>query len=72
MQTSQSDRRKTPQPTVGPMSQTTNTPSASNMSPVLQLTTESVDMKRDCNACAQVPTYENILDNFCRANSGKL
>lgn len=63
MQTSQSDKFH---PTVGPVSQTTNTSSS-----ILQLTTENADSKRECNSCSQIPTYENILDNFCRANSGE-
>jgi hypothetical protein len=33
-------------------------------------TTPNSDSKRDCIACTQVPTYENILDNFCRSNTG--
>ena len=25
----------------------------------------------DCQACQQADTYENIMDNFCRADFGK-
>ena len=29
-----------------------------------------VDTGNDCQACEEVDTYENIMDNFCRADFG--
>lgn len=74
----------TSHPNVGPMSSQTNTPIQNNSlltsttiriannNKVANNSVPNLDTRRerDCDACAQVPTYENILDNFCRSNTG--
>ncbi|KAI6181123.1 Fz domain protein [Aphelenchoides besseyi] len=43
-------------------------PSVASTVSTANLTTESSETKRACRSCVQVPTYENILDHFCRSN----
>lgn len=31
----------------------------------------NLDAKRNCQSCVQVPTFENLLDNFCQSTVGK-
>lgn len=53
---------------------TTNTSAVNNSLAPMEKTTKNAsisDAKRECQACRQPPTYENIIDNYCSSNIGE-